>query len=581
MSGKEEKGGKDATPGTEEFQNGLALWDSEKTEEAISEFIKARDLGFKKDTVENNIGAGLEKLGRSDEALTHYNDALRHNPENFYVLKNLGGLYLAEGRAKESIPYFAKALRLKGSDDRVRFDYFQALLRGGNPKRAVRIIRPILKDGLSESALDVLRALKDAQAFSEVLELRDQIPENLMNDPEVQVILGEVYYECGFTGEAVESLKKGMEGRSDPTAKSWLGLALLAEGSDTEGMALLREALGESGSDPDVLRNISFALHGKDMLEEVLGIYERILKIEPDDFVIWNNWGNALYNLGRYKESIPKFVKALEKNPNYEIAWNNIGNALERMGLFKESLPFHQRAIEINEDFDYAHYAAALAMMKSESRREGDKELSFSLSMQPTFPEAWMLKARTMLHDFPGQAIFFASRAVELDPDSAEPLMVLAMCMLANNQNADAEKALRAARALAKAADEQGMLREIDEIIEGGMVAVNRMQAADNLVKDDSLAADREPILDQSPATWYAIGVADLSKGKNAKALVAFRIAHDLDADSPSILSALLRLEEDRERLKKYFDESKRVISKGVSTKELDEAVSKAAKRIH
>ena len=580
MSEADQKKDEEPVPGAEEFQKGLSFWDSGKVEEAISEFSKAEELGFKKDTVENNIGAGLEKLGRYEEALQHYSEALKNNPRNFFSIKNMAGTLLTLGKSKESIPYFARALRMKEDDAQIRFDYFQALVADGRTKKAIKIVDPILDEATSETWLDVLRVLREFQANDEILEIKGRIPENLAADPSVQLIIGEVYYESGLVQEATEQLKKGIEAQSDPAKKSWLGLATLAEGSEEEGMALLRESMKDGEDDIEVLRNMSFALHGRDRLEEVLAIYEKALRISPEDCVMWNNWGNALYNLGRYTESIPKFVKALEIDPNYEIAWNNIGNALEKMGLFKESLPFHQRAIEINEDFDYAHYAAAVAMMKIGSREQGEKELNRSLKLQPTFPEVWLLKARTMLGSFPEQAIFFASHAVELDSESSEAMMVLAMCQLVNNQNFDAEITLRNARALAQAAGEEEMLHEINEIIRDGIVAVNRMQKADGLSDDEFSDSDEMSLPEEDSAAWYLLGEENLRKGKKEKALGAFRTANDLDPDSATIISALLRLERDKERLKKHLDSSKDIVLRGLSTPELDKSISEAAKRI-
>jgi len=576
MSEADQKKDEEPIPGAEEFKKGLSFWDSGKVEEAISEFSKAEELGFKKDTVENNIGAGLQKLGRYEEALQHYSKALKNNPRNFFPIKNMAGTLLTLGRSKESIPYFARALRAKEDDAQIRFDYFQALVADGRTKKAIKIVDPILDEATSETWLDVLRVLREFQANDEILDMKDRIPGNLSADPLVQLILGEVYYESGLAQEATEQLKKGIEAQSDPDRKSWLGLAMLAEGSEEEGMALLRESMKEGGGDIEVLRNMSFALHGRNRLEEVLPIYEKALRISPEDCVMWNNWGNALYNLERYKESIPKFVKALEKDPDYEIAWNNIGNALEKMDLFRESLAFHQRAIEINEDFDYAHYAAALAMMKTGSREQGEKELNRSLRLQPTFPEAWLLKARTMLRSFPGQAVLFASHAVELDPESSEAMMILAMCQLESNQNFEAEITLRNARALAEAAGEEGVLHEINEIIRGGIVAVNRVQKADGLGDDEFSASDERSLPEEDSAAWYLLGKENLRKGKKKKALGAFRVAHDLDPDSASIISALLRLENDKERLKRHLDSSKDIVLRGLSTPELDKSISEA-----
>jgi tetratricopeptide (TPR) repeat protein len=159
-------------------------------------------------------------------------------------------------------------------------------------------------------------------------------------------------------------------------------------------------------------------------------------------------------------------------------------------------------------------------------------------------------------------------------------MMVLAMCQLENNQNFEAEITLRNARSLAEASGEEGALHEINEIIKDGIVAINRMQKADGLSDDEFSDSDEMSLPEEDSAAWYLLGEENLRKGKKEKALGAFRTANDLDPDSATIISALLRLERDKERLKKHLDSSKDIVLRGLSTPELDKSIIEAAKRI-
>ncbi len=57
---------------------------------------------------------------------------------------------------------------------------------------------------------------------------------------------------------------------------------------------------------------------------------EKVIEIDPQYFVAWNNKGSALVYMSRYDESIQGYDKAPRINPNYAHAWNNKGATLRR-----------------------------------------------------------------------------------------------------------------------------------------------------------------------------------------------------------------------------------------------------------
>lgn len=564
------------------FERALVLWDDGKIEDALSEFNHAVELGLRNDSIENDIGACLERLGLTEEARKHYFEAVKLNPYNLYALKNLGLSLLADDRFKDGKNWLQKCLTLDPNDNEVRIALSRAEIALSNPNRAIKLVRPVVARSKSpEEVIGALQVLLDAGALAEIFNLREELAEDVFSSSDALAVLGEACFELGFVEESVRYFRQLVQKKQDAVSKSWLGMALMSSGDEEEGFKMLKEANAEGGSDPQVLQNIAFALHGSDRLEEALEVYKRAAELVPDDWVLWNNWGNALYNLGRYANSIPKFVVALEKNPDYEIAWNNIGNALEKLGLYEESLPFHLRAIEIDDTFAYAHYAASVAYEHLGELKLAEAELKKTIKLRPTFSEIWVMRAKMRLFESPEEALAFAEKGVEVDPESIEANILLGITKSLAGMTEESEIALRRAKSLALAQKDDRAAEFVDELLEKGPMQLSRLKE----MLDLRLISKKEQLemlseeLDES-TYWYKLGMDLLSRKKRARALDAFRMSWEMDRQSAAALAMLLKHETDARKLKEHLEESRRLYKAALLTPSLDRAVEVAEERL-
>jgi tetratricopeptide (TPR) repeat protein len=573
---------KDNPEGQKHFQKALSLWDEGKIEEALAEFKRAVEHGLRNDSIENDIGACLERLGLVEEARKHYSEAIRLNPYNFYALKNMGLSLLIDDQFQQVEDCLEKCLVLDPSDNEVRIALARAEIALGKPEKAIKLVKPVASRSESlDEIIGAMQVLFDAGAYVDLFNLREKLPEEVLSSSEALQILGEACFELGFGEESIGYFRKLVERNPDPISKSWLGLALMSSGYEEEGLRILKEAEAEGGNDVRVLQNLAFALHGSERLEEALEVYRRATEIAPDDWVLWNNWGNALYNLGRLRESLPKFVMALEKNPDYQIAWNNIGNALEKMGLHEESLPFHLRAIEIDDTFAYAHYAAGIAYQALGKFELAEAEFKRTIELRPTFSEIWIARAKTKLLTAPEEALALSEKAVEIDPTSIEANILLGISKSLVGMNEESEIILRRARALAADQKDERAMGLIDELLEKGPTRASRLKEMLDVKLVDEKEMPESPFEDLGDsAYWYRLGSTLLSRNKRARALDAFRISWEIDPHSSATLAMLLRYETNAVRLREYIGESERLRKIGLSTPELERAVELAGKRL-
>jgi protein O-mannosyl-transferase len=119
------------------YNLGNALRQAGRTDEAITQFQQALQINPDYGQAHDNLGNALRQAGRMDEAITQYQSALQINPGNAKAHNNLGYVLLQKGRVDEAIAQFQQALQINPDDAKARVNLEQALLQ----RQAGRSIR--------------------------------------------------------------------------------------------------------------------------------------------------------------------------------------------------------------------------------------------------------------------------------------------------------------------------------------------------------------------------------------------------------------------------------------------------------
>lgn len=110
------------------------------------------------------LGNALTNLGRIDEAIAAYQEALRINPNHIPTLSNLGVAYYQQGRLREAQDTFRKVLSLNPDDAETHYLLAAALIQAGDLAAAEQeLTRALeLKPNLPEArfGMGVLRRLQ-------------------------------------------------------------------------------------------------------------------------------------------------------------------------------------------------------------------------------------------------------------------------------------------------------------------------------------------------------------------------------------------------------------------------------------
>ncbi len=88
-------------------------------------------------------------------------------------------------------------------------------------------------------------------------------------------------------------------------------------------------------------------LYNQGKIEAALGVYEDVLKADPDFVKAWNNKGLALYGLRNYGEARKALETAVKINPSLAAPWHNLGMVLLALDQPREALKAFDVALGI------------------------------------------------------------------------------------------------------------------------------------------------------------------------------------------------------------------------------------------
>lgn len=231
----------------------------------------------------NNRGVALRDLGRSDEALEHYQRALVLKPDYPEALNNRGVALHDLGRFDEALESYQRALAL-------RSDYPEALNNRGvtlhdlsrvndaleSYERAL-LLRPDYPEAFNNRGvvLDDLKRFEEAlESYEQALALRSNYPEALNNR-------GNTLSDLGRFGEALQSYERALALRPE-YAEAWNNhsLTLRELGRFEEALQSCEQALAITGDHAEYQFNKAFLLLINGCFAEGWAAYESRRQID-------------------------------------------------------------------------------------------------------------------------------------------------------------------------------------------------------------------------------------------------------------------------------------------------------------
>ena len=233
---------------------------------------------------------------------------------------NMGAILAAGGDLEEALPYFQTALEADFSVAQHWFNYIEALFKLGRFTEASELMATARNKGCKGQAFDVLQ--------------------EKLNSP-------------------AAILKHKLNGLRD----------VIGRGSAEEALLIATKLLEKWPRSVSILDVMASAHKKLGNLDAYVDIYNRILKLKPDDDAAYNNMGIVLAEQNKPEEAVKAFSKALSINSSNAETYNNLGNALQKQGQFEEAVEAYKKSLSINPDNAEA-YINMGAVLKDQGKLE-------------------------------------------------------------------------------------------------------------------------------------------------------------------------------------------------------------------
>jgi tetratricopeptide (TPR) repeat protein len=160
---------------------GISLGALGRQQEAIEHWKQAIQIEPDYAEAHYNLGVALMHMGNLEDAIEHYEQALRIKPDYAEAHNNLGVVLMGLGRAPEAAAQFEQVLRLNPASAGTHNNLGNALLRAGRIQDAISHYQQALQInpdhleahyGLAKALLGLGRAPEAAAQFEQVLRLK-------------------------------------------------------------------------------------------------------------------------------------------------------------------------------------------------------------------------------------------------------------------------------------------------------------------------------------------------------------------------------------------------------------------------
>ena len=343
-------------------ENVYLLWG--KKEEAFNEIQRLINKHPDDPQYYGIMGEMYMKDGDYKNALKYYNKALKLDPDNGYAEFSLSGFYEEEGNFEKAFEYLEKAFRNDGIDANTKIRYYL-----------------MQKSGKEESTWT------GAQMNILISILLDKYPDNNL--------MYSAYAQCLIRNnklkEAGEYLEKYLN--DNPSDKEMWQKLLFIHNNNRNFEGLYND--GEKAISFFNEEPVFYAFHALGALQlkkykEVLDDCQKgesLIKNNPELIVQFELFkADALYKLNRIKEVFISYDKILKSDPKNYMVMNNYAYYLSVLGKnFDKAENMSRQVIQANPDsaiyldtyawvlFKQKKYSKALTFMKMALKSGGDK----------------------------------------------------------------------------------------------------------------------------------------------------------------------------------------------------------------
>ena len=267
---------------------GDALRDEGRVDDAINHYQEALKIKPGAAEFRNNLGTALQQEGKVDEAIAQYQEALQIKPNEAEMRYNLGNALLQKGRVDEAAADYQKALQIKPDYAEAHNNLAIALFQKGRVDDAITHYEQALQiqPGFAEAHHNLALALSQKGRADEAIIHFQQALQIKPGYVDAHIDLGNVLLQNGKVGEAISHFQMALQLKpADPSIQNTLAWLLatcpeaaLRDGNKAVELARQANAL-TGGENPIILHTLAAAYAEAGRFPEAMETAQHALRL--------------------------------------------------------------------------------------------------------------------------------------------------------------------------------------------------------------------------------------------------------------------------------------------------------------
>jgi len=305
------------------------------------------------------IGLGFLTWRRNQDyrsELTIWQDTVLKRPDNPRAYANLGLALVHIGRVQDAIGFYEQALHLKPDSTEARYNLEVALARTSKPEDAIGHyeqalhLKPDSADAHSNLGLALAQAGKPQEAigyFEQAIQLN-------ADDADAYNNLAVALIQVGKTAEAVDRWKRALQLKPDDAEMQCnLANALLTLGDLPQAIKHWQQALTLNPDFVQAHDSLALALERIGRFPEAIGHFEQAVHLQPNDLEAQNNLAWLLATLAPADGGDPARALSLAERAcaltSHQVGpyLDTLAAAYAAVGRFNEAIATAQQVVQI------------------------------------------------------------------------------------------------------------------------------------------------------------------------------------------------------------------------------------------
>jgi len=304
-----------------------------------------------------NLGRALDDEGRTAEAKTQYDLALRVQPDSPLLLNGLGVFYARHNDGAKAFGYYTNALQKDPNYADAHYNFGNLLaLEGRWPEAETQFGQAVrLAPDLAEARNNYGTALVQLGKLGDAV---DQFKASLRLNPEsaqAEYQLGNVWQKLGHIDQAMFSLNEAIRLKPNfPQALVKLGLMQAGMGQIDEAITNFTIATAYAPTNADAFYDLASAYEAKRLLRPAAEMFSMAVRLAPNDADARARLAALDGALGRPDLAVVDYREALRLRPDWPealrgLAWVLATSSKPESRNGPEAVRLAERASELTK----------------------------------------------------------------------------------------------------------------------------------------------------------------------------------------------------------------------------------------